>query len=118
MKSVDKFLQASKTDNLCVTGTKIGEQAFLLSKLNQPIFFIVGDSETAYKAYLQLQALNKRVAILDGLDNPYIISKYQSNDNKIKLLDVMCQMACNVLDIVVLTPQALNLKLSSKDVFL
>ena len=118
MKSVDKFLQASKTDNLCVTGTKIGEQAFLLSKLNEPIFFIVGDSETAYKAFLQLQALNKRVAILDAIDNPYIISKYQSNDNKIKLLDVMCQMARDTLDIVVLTPQALNLKLSKRDLFL
>lgn len=117
MKSVEKFLQASKTDNLCVTGTKIGEQAFLLSKLSSPIFFIVGDSETAYKAELQLLALNKRVAVLDAFDNPYIISKYQSNDNKIKLLNVMYQIVCGTLDIVILTPQALNLQLSSKESF-
>lgn len=110
MKSVDKFLQASNLDNLCVTGTKIGEQAFLVSKLGSPVFLLVGDSETAYKAYHQLQALDKRVAIIDDIDNPYIISKYQSQDNKIKLLTTMHLMANSKLDVVVITPQVIRRK--------
>ena len=75
--------------NLCVTGTKIGEQAFLISKLSSPIFFVVGDSETAYKAHQQLIALGKRSVLLDSVDNQYIISKYQSKDNYINLLNAL-----------------------------
>jgi len=89
MNSVDKFLQASKLKNLCVTGTKIGEQAFLISHLSSPVFFVVGDSETAYKAHQQILALGKRSALIDNLDNPYIISKYQSQDNQINLLNTL-----------------------------
>ena len=55
---VEKFLKATKLDNLCVTGTKIGEQAYLISNLSSPIFFVVGDIETAFKAQQQLIALN------------------------------------------------------------
>lgn len=111
MKSVDKFLEFSTLDNLCVSGTKIGEQAFLISKLSSPIFFVVGDGETAVKAEQQLIALNKRVAVIDNVDNPYIISKYQSQDNAIKLLNTLYCMVNNNLDVVILTPSALNLKL-------
>ncbi len=117
MKSVDRFLQATKLKNLCVTGTKIGEQAFLISKLSSPIFFVVGDSETAYKAHQQLIALGKRSALIDGVDNPYIISKYQSQDNYINLLNTLYSMTSDTLDIVVLTPQVLKLKLGKVDAF-
>ena len=78
MKSVQKFLQAVNTQNLCVTGTKIGEQAFLISNLKTPVFFVVGDSETGFKAELQLRALGKSCVLLDSADNPFIISKYQN----------------------------------------
>ena len=44
MKSVQKFLASSKLNNLCVTGTKIGEQAYLISHLSSPVFFVVGAS--------------------------------------------------------------------------
>ncbi|MBQ7880233.1 MAG: DEAD/DEAH box helicase, partial [Clostridia bacterium] len=117
MNSVDKFLQASKLKNLCVTGTKIGEQAFLISQLSSPIFFVVGDSETAYKAHQQLLALNKRSALIDSVDNPYIISKYQSQDSNINILNILYNMVNNTLDIVVITPQAINLKLGDASVF-
>lgn len=111
MKSVEKFLQASNLNNLCVSGTKIGEQAFLISKLSSPVFFVVGDSETAFKAEGQLLALGKRVATVDNVDNPYMISKYQSQDNAIKLLNTLYCMVNNNLDVVIITPQALKLKL-------
>ena len=117
MKSVEQFLQASKLNNLCVSGTKIGEQAFLISKLSSPVFFIVGDSETAIKAEQQLIALDKRVAVIDQVDNPYLISKYQSQDNLIKLINTLYCMVNNNLDIVILTPQALNLKLGKAKQF-
>ena len=111
MSSVEKFLSASKTNNLCITGTKIGEQAYLISYISSPVFFIVGDSETAFKAEQQLLALNKKVAIIDNLDNPYMISKYQSQDNYNKLLNTLYLMANNMLDVVILTPEAINLRL-------
>ena len=117
MNSVDKFLQASTLKKLCVTGTKIGEQAFLVSKLSSPVFFIVGDSETAYKAHQQLLALNKRSALIDSADNPYIISKYQSQENNINTLNTLYNMINNTLDVVVITPQAINLKLGNASVF-
>ena len=117
MKSVDKFLIASKQSNLCVTGTKIGEQAFLLSQLDSPIFFVVGDSETAYKAHQQLLALNKRSALIDSIDNPYLISKYQSKDNKINTLNTLYLMATNSLDIVVITPEIINAKFGNANEF-
>lgn len=111
MKSVEQFLLASNLNNLCVSGTKIGEQAFLISYLSSPVFFVVGDGETAYKAYQQLLALNKRVELLDSVDNPYIVSKYQSQENAIKLINTLYKMVNNKVDIIVLTPQVLNLKL-------
>ena len=117
MKSVDRFLQASKLNNLCVSGTKIGEQAFLIANLSSPVFFVVGDNETAFKAELQLKALNKRVAIIDNIDNPYLISKYQSQDNAIKLINTLYRMVNNNLDVVILTPHALKLKLGNADDF-
>ena len=113
MKSVEQFLLASNLNNLCVSGTKIGEQAFLISYLSSPVFFVVGDGETAYKAYQQLLALNKRVELLDSVDNPYIVSKYQSQENAIKLINTLYKMVNNKVDIIVLTPQVLNLKLGS-----
>lgn len=113
MNSVDIFLKASNTSNLCVTGTKIGEQAFLVSQLASPIFFLVGDSETGFKAHQQLLALGKRTVLIDNIDNPYIISKYQSLDNKIGLLNTLYCMSNNNIDMVVLTPQAINLKLGN-----
>ena len=117
MKSVEQFLQASKLNNLCVSGTKIGEQAFLVSKLSSPVFFVVGDSETAIKAEQQLLALNKRVALIDQVDNPYLISKYQSQDNAIKLINALYCMVNNNLDVVIITPSALNLKLGKASNF-
>ena len=113
MSSVDKFLKAIDTPNLCVTGTRIGEQAFLISKLASPIFFIVGDSETGFKAQQQLIALNKRVVLIDNIDNPYMISKYQSPDNNINMLNTLYCMSNNTIDVVVLTPQVVNLKLGN-----
>lgn len=110
MNSVDKFLQAIKSDELLVTGTKIGEQAFLISKINSPTFFVVGDNESAFKAQEQLISLGKKCLILDNPNNPYLITKFQSQDSKLKLLDVMYQMAKSTLDVVVLTPQAIMLK--------
>ena len=117
MKSVDKFLEASKLENLCVSGVHIGEQAFLISKLSSPIFFVVGDSETAFKAEQQLIALNKRVKVIDAVDNPYIISKYQSKDNTIKLLNTLYCMVNKTVDVVILTPPALKLKLGKSQTF-
>ena len=117
MKSVDKCLEASKLENLCVSGVHIGEQAFLISKLSSPIFFVVGDSETAFKAEQQLIALNKRVKVIDAVDNPYIISKYQSKDNTIKLLNTLYCMVNKTVDVVILTPPALKLKLGKAQIF-
>ena len=117
MNSVEKFLQASKLDNLCVTGTKIGEQAYLIANLNSPVFFLVGDSETAIKANQQFLALNKRSVIIDNIDNPYMITKYQSQDNNIAILNALYSMANNTLDVVVITPQVLTLKLGDFETF-
>ena len=117
MNSVEKFLEYSKLDNLCVSGTKIGEQAYLVSKLSSPVFFVVGDSETAFKAEQQLVALNKRVSVIDGLDNPFIISKYQSKEAEIRLINTLYCMANNTLDVVILTPQALKYKLGKVSAF-
>ena len=117
MKSVDKFLQATKLKNLCVTGTKIGEQAFLISKLSSPVFFIVGDVETAYKAHQQLLALGKCSVLIDSVDEPYMISKYQSKDNNINLLNALYLMSNNMIDVAVITPQVIKLKLGKADVF-
>ena len=117
MKSVEQFLQACNLDNLCVSGTKIGESAFLVSKLNSPVFFVVGDVETAFKAEQQLLALNKRVAVIDHVDNPYLISKYQSQDNAIKLLNTLYCMINNNLDVVIITPNAINIKLGNPTQF-
>lgn len=117
MKSIERFLQASKLDNLCVTGTKIGEQAFLAAKLSSPIFLLVGDSETAYKVYQQLLALNKRAEILDSAENPYIISRYQSQEDNVKLLTTMYKMISGQLDAVVLTPPIIKRKCGKVDQF-
>jgi len=117
MKSVEKFLQATKLKNLCVTGTKIGEQAFLISKLSSPIFFIVGDVETAYKAHQQLLALGKRSVLIDSVDNPYIISKYKSKDNDINILNDLYLMSNSMVDVAVITPQVVKLKLGKASVF-
>lgn len=117
MNSVQRFLQASNSPELLVTGTKIGEQAYLISQLNSPSFFVVGESETAFKVQEQLTALNKRCTLLDNPDNPYLITKFQSKDTQLKLLDIMYVMAKNTLDVVVLTPRALGLKLGDLDRF-
>ena len=113
MKSVERFLQACNSNNLCISGTKIGEQAFLISKLSSPVFFVVGDVETAIKAEQQLLALGKRVALIENVDNPYLISKYQSQDSNIKLLNTLYCMVNNNLDVVILTPSTLKLKLGN-----
>ncbi len=117
MKIIEQFLQSCNLKKLCVSGTKIGEQAFLLSHLSSPVFFVVGDSETAYKAEQQLIALNKRVAVIDNIDNPYMISKYQSKDNMINLLSTLYLMVNNNLDVVIITPQVINLKLGKAENF-
>lgn len=117
MDSVEKFLEYSKLDNLCISGTKIGEQAYLISKLSSPIFFVVGDSETAFKAEQQLLALNKRVGVIDGLYNPFIISKYQSQEAENKLINTLYCMLNGALDVVILTPQALKYKLGKASIF-
>lgn len=117
MNSIEKFLQASTTDNLCVTGTKIGEQAYLVSNIRTPIFFVVGDSETAFKAEQQLLALGKKCVLLDSVDNPFIISKYQSKDNVIKLINTMYQCVTNNIDVLIITPQLINLKLDNAEKF-
>jgi transcription-repair coupling factor (superfamily II helicase) len=45
------------------------------------------------------------------VDNPYLISKYQSQDNAIKLINALYCMVNSNLDVVILTPPALNLRL-------
>ena len=117
MKSVQQFLQASNLNGLCVSGTKIGESAFLVSKLNSPVFLLIGDSETALKAKAQLVALDKRVEIVENTDNPYIISKYQSQHNQIRILNTLFNMTNNNVDIVIVTPSAINLKLGDPKQF-
>lgn len=117
MKSIQKFLQAINTPNLCVTGTKIGEQAFLISNIKTPVFFVVGDSETGFKAEQQLIALGKNCVLLDSADNPFIISKYQSKDNTIKLVKTLYECIKNKVEVLIITPQILNVKLGKCDVF-
>lgn len=110
MNSVERFLEASKNPELLVTGTKIGEQAYLVSKLNSPSFFVVGDNETAFKVQEQLIAMGKSCLILDNPGNPYLITKFQSKDAELKLLEVLYLMAKGTLDVVVLTPKSAVLK--------
>lgn len=117
--SVQRFLQASNNNSpeLLVTGTKIGEQAYLISQLNSPSFFVVGDSETAFKVQEQLVALGKKCLILDNPDNPYLITKFQSKDAQLKLLDIMYVMANSTLDVVVLTPKSTAIKVGDLERF-
>lgn len=113
MKEIEEFLSAVGKENITITGAGVGEQAYLLSKINAPIFFLASSVGNAYKISEQLKSLNVDNILLDSFDNEFVFSKFQSKDNVYKLINALMDLIDNKVRVVVSTLQGSKIKFTS-----
>ena len=114
---IEQALQALKTDNIYLSGAGIGEQAYFLSKIDAPIFFLASSVDKAYKISEQLKSLGRNNILLDSFDNEFVFSKFQSKDNSNKIINALASLINKEDNIVVTTLQALKLNLTNPQNF-
>ena len=92
-----------------------GEQGSVLKNLPKSIF-ICPDSETCIKMHTQLKSLKRECAILNDFDKLFTFSKFQSNENKIKLLNAIYSLIKKDA-IIISTPEILFSFIPDLDIF-
>lgn len=92
-----------------------GEQGSVLKNLPKSIF-ICPDSETCQKMKAQLKSLKRECAILNDFDKLFTFSKFQSNENKIKLLNAIYSLVKNDA-IIISTPEILFSSIPNLETF-
>ena len=69
MDKINELKESLKIQDISLLGTNIGEQGYITSKLNLPVFFLSSSVENAYKISEQLTALNVKNVLIDSFDD-------------------------------------------------
>ena len=115
--NVNEIIKKICNNDLTIIGAGLGEQAYLLSKIDSPIIFVASDAENAIKVSEQLTALGLKNVLLNSFDNEFVFSKFQSKDNRYKIINALTDLVCKTVKIVITTFEGLTLKLGSKTGF-
>jgi len=117
MKVEEVVLKIKNQEQTYVKGVGLGEQAYLLSKLDMPIFFVATDEESALKMSKQLESLGVKNVCLNLSLNEFVLSKFQSKDNIYKVVNCLTDLKNQETKVVVGTFDCLNLKLGKVEDF-
>ena len=118
MTNIQKILEKLKKDSITVCNAGIGEQAYLISQINTPVFFVAPDAETVYKISEQLNSLNVKNISLVNFDNEFTLSKFHNKDNQYRIINALIEIINGNAQVVVTTIEGLELKLEEKSSFL
>jgi len=114
---IEEIKSALNLSNIVISNSGIGEQGYLLSKINSPIFFVASNEENAYKISEQLNALGKKNVLIDSFDSRYSFSKFQSKDNLYKTINALMQILNDKVDVIVTTLDGFFLQTMNKKDF-
>lgn len=105
MSRYNDIISAIGNNTIFCNNLGFGEQGAVLKNMPKSIF-ICPDSEQCLNMQLQLKALDRKCVVLNDFDKLFTFSKFQSNDNKIKLLNAIYALT-NSDAIVLSTPEIL-----------
>ena len=88
MSRYNDLINAISKQTVFCNNLGFGEQGAVLNQLDKAIV-ICADIEKARKLKAQLDGLKKDNALIDDFDNPFTISKFQSNENRIDLFKAL-----------------------------
>ena len=117
MDKINELIEFLKIQDISLLGTNIGEQGYITSKLNLPVFFLSSSVENAFKISEQLTALNVKNVLIDSFDDEFVFSKFQSNENTYKLINALMEIKSGS-NIIVTTLDGFNAKLTNPKTFL
>lgn len=112
MNKLEELINSIKSQDVGILGAGIGEQGYIISKLNRPIFFLASSIDNAYKISEQLTSLGCKNVLLDSFDEKFVSSKFQSRDNTLKLINSLMELK-NGTEIIVTTMQGLLFPLAN-----
>ena len=115
MSRYNDFLTAVGNQTIICNNLGFGEQGAVLKEMESALV-ICADIEKARKLKLQLQALKKNCVVIDHFDNPYTLSKFQSNDSRTDILKALYQLSLGKV-IVLSTAQILNINIPTLENF-
>lgn len=92
MSRYNDIISAIGNNTIFCNNLGFGEQGAVLKNMPKSIF-ICPDSEQCLNMQLQLKALGRECVVLNDFDKLFTFSKFQSNDNKIKLLNAIYSLA-------------------------
>lgn len=110
---IQQALKALEQGNIYLSNAGIGEQAYFLSKVDAPIFFVASSADNAYMVSQQLKALGRENVLLDSFDNEFVFSKFQSKDNQYKIINALAECLNGKAGVIVTTIQGLKLNLTN-----
>lgn len=116
MNKLEELIDSINRQDVGVLGTGVGEQGYIISKLKRPIFFLASSMDNAYKISEQLTSLGCKNVLLDSFDEKFVLSKFQSRDNTIKLINSLIELK-NGTEIIVTTMQGLLFPLTNPENF-
>ena len=114
---INRIKSELRNTEVVISNTGIGEQGYLLSKLDSPIFFVASNEENAYQISEQLHALGTKNVLIDSFDSRYSFSKFQNRDNIYKAINAILQIITNKVEVVVTTLDGFFFQLMDKDRF-
>jgi len=114
MTNIERIVEELKINSLAVANAGLGEQAYLISKINAPVFFIMPDAENCIKLSEQLSSLNVKNVSLVNFDNEFTSSKFHNKDNQYNIINALIKLVSNDVRVVVTTIEGFELKLGNK----
>ena len=102
MPGYDSLINNLSKQPIFASNTGVGEAGSILARLDHGIL-ICPNGEVALKFKRQLDALDKENVMLDNFSKPFMLSKFQSDDNKYDLIKALFSL-CFSKSIIITTP--------------
>ena len=115
MSRYNNFLNAVNKQTIICNNLGLGEQGAVLKEMDSALV-ICSDIEKTRKLKAQLDSLKKNCVVVDDFDNPYTISKFQSNENRIDLLRAIYKLSLGNV-VVLSTANILSVNIPNLEIF-
>lgn len=107
------FLDLESKKNVSIFDVSFGFKSLVTSEFTSPTIFVTESFDTQNKLHLQLTQLGKKVEVLNSIDLDTKISAYKSTYSQTKLVSTLCKLVQNQIDVLIVSPKILLLKLPS-----
>lgn len=107
------FQSIESCQDVSIFDVGFGTKAWITASISKPTIFVCEGYENQNKLKKQLECFNKKVEIIFSLDYDAKPIKFKDDENIKSLLNCLCLLSQNKLDVLIISPKVLMQRLPS-----